>query len=454
MGAILCALAIVLTFFLGLLFRVRTATVAYLILAFTCPNLFVAGHIVPYEIAAFPVVLFVFSLTRSCLKMPIGHYIADTAYLYLLVYMFLLVFSTVVSVTTGTGRFIGAVPVAGVLRMLIVVLLLAHLLETRHFDLVLLAVLAINSVVVVFQFLEPTSVPLFHQFYFKESLTPLGSFLKRGYFTRFPGTFGTPTDLAILSLLSFSWFFGQTLSKRPTKKMLAGIVMSILCGIVTVSKTSLFGIPLMFAFGVLFFSGRSWLVSATNPRYRINLHHFIIRSAIVVFAVVFVVGMFLYVAERSPELRRYFSFLDDYQKIVARVFETRLGSESREGALLDTWRVFLQNPVMGIGFTKAGDEFTGDSMYMNILHNSGVMGAILFLFFFFTVMRGMLASRDYPGLFFTAAFLLSGLTTPVHVSLFGTVVLGYACTTHLRYGSRERVSEISQNADACQGIVV
>ena len=84
------------------------------------------------------------------------------------------------------------IPLFGYFRGVCMIYILQALYKVQpnfQIDNIIAPVLLINFITSVVQLLMPNTVQLFHDLYFKASLTPLNEVLKLGYFNRAYGTF-------------------------------------------------------------------------------------------------------------------------------------------------------------------------------------------------------------------------------------------------------------------------
>lgn len=114
-----------------------------------------------------------------------------------------------------------------------------------YLEKILLTVICINMVLVIIQIIFPQSVLMFYNFYFKESLVLLKYILKIGRFVRTTGSFGTLVNLGIFSLISFTFFYTKILELDFRKEIIIGLICSIVCGISSLTKTFIIGMPII-----------------------------------------------------------------------------------------------------------------------------------------------------------------------------------------------------------------
>ncbi len=427
MGTMIGLAAIAATFLIATTLGFRAALSAYLVFALTCPHLRLHSTVVSYEIAAFPLLL------AFCVVVPTRQTVFSrvfsfrSTYAYLPLWYVLLLVSTALSIGTGTGEFMGVVPVLGVMRIVLLIGIVAATLSGRHISRVFFIVLTINTFVLTYQFMFRTSVILFAELYAKPSLTPLTTYSAEGAFRRFTGTFGSPVYLGVFALVALSWYLGRALTTRFSVGSVWAIGMALACGILAVSKTSLFGIPLVLLVGLLICGSmrrpraaiQDW-VSQLNCARRRGL---VLAASLAVFS-----AMVVWFADHSPDTSRYLTFAAD----PVAIFQTRYGSADTEGHLSATIEVFTGSPCIGIGFTKVDDEFLGDSVYVYILHGSGIVGASILGGLLIAIGRPLVAKRDGASLLVLFATLVSGIATNVLISPVGAMVTGFAVGEGLR----------------------
>jgi hypothetical protein len=413
-GSILLVLALIIMVIIWIKYNIRLAFATYIIFSFITPHLHIFNLILSFEIIAFPLISILYFLTPIFKKVSIFSFIFKIPHNFVFLVLFIQLVSTVISIVLGFGEFQGSVKLFGVIRVFLLILFAYSLLEKKHFNFILIAVLTVNTCVVIYQVLFPSSVHLFYNLFFKESLTPLATYKEIGSFVRCTGTFGSPINLGALSLISFSWFLGFFLNNKGSILVFLYLLMSIICGLFAVSKLSLFGIPLMIFFSFPFFIKKILFKKFNILKISIIFILMIIISTPLLYIVI------NYALHKYSNLSRYLFMLNNPLQI----FASRYSFEN-QAPLIETFEVFKKFFFLGIGFTVHENEFVGDSLYISILHSGGLLGFFTLAFLFVYLLAKLYKLKDYSGFFVLISFLLSGFAFPVYFTVFNVLILSY-----------------------------
>jgi hypothetical protein len=415
-GNFLVILAVILMMVVWVKYNIRLAFANYMIFSLTVPNLHILNLILPFELIAFPIISVLYFLTPIFKNMSIFNFIFRLPYIFVTLFFFLLLVSTIISLLFGIGSFIGFATLFGVVRYFLLIIFSYSLLDKKHMDFILVTVLSINTFLVIYQVIVPTSIDLFYNFYFKDSLVPLATYKEIGSFVRCTGSFGSPIYLGSLSLICFSWFLGLSLKDgNLSKKNIICIFMSLACGLFAVSKLSFFGIPLILTL-YLFYIIKKFLRFDMVLKFE--------KCLLFIFLLVTILPLFYFLIHYSlskyGDLLRYLSYLDNPLQI----FASRYSED--QASLIKTLDVFKKYYVIGVGLTLHKNEFLGDSMYIALLHNTGVLGAFFMFFLFLSLLTKFHKLKNYPYFFILISFLMSGLAYGIYSSLLGSIIL--ACS--------------------------
>lgn len=236
---------------------------------------------------------------------------------------------------------------------------------TFWLDKVLTAVLVLNLACCVVQLTNLVSVETFYGLYYKSSMTPLATELTAGKFARAYGTTGTPVYLGAIAALSYAFYMPVCLENE--KKIRFGtckLFIAAVCGVLALSKTAILSIPLITLFSLLLY------VVNGKKRSAKNLMRFLL---VVVCALLILAGAVMWLSKEGFYIQYYLEFLKDPLK----AFETRYDSES--GILSGAMEVIKDNLLFGVGNKSFPDVFVGDSVYVVLLYETGIVGFFFYL---------------------------------------------------------------------------
>jgi len=192
---------------------------------------------------------------------------------------------------------------------------------------------------------------------------------------RSTGVFETPASNATFFLLVLltSGFLLLKGRHRPLQRWILYLVLGLafIGGITTLSSTFLLGFVVCLGLSMFFLF----------LRYR---HNFL-RIAFGATCIIVLLTFFL-----LPQLaeKTIFTGTLRYQAkriLSGSVLETRYNPTS--GILAGTYQAIEQRPILGWGLTKIENVFVGDSIYMTVLYQGGIIGLIIFLWVIWSVLK-------------------------------------------------------------------
>jgi hypothetical protein len=382
----------------------------YLIMIFLAPNINFIGRTISYEIFFFPVLVILFLLFVKDKTIRFSRVV-----LLLFGYFILLIFSTFLSITLYNCD-VSWVPIIGVLRIIFLLLILTQFgpINTKLIRTVLVTVLTVNCIFAFIQLSNPSSVVFFASAYGKESQVPLLAMAKMGYFSRAVGSFGSPVNLGAFALLCFAYFLGLLLDRNRNLPNILGLCMAFICGILSCTKTFILGVPILVLLGIMFF------VFISKKEIKAPSLKTIKYVLIIIFLLVFMGPWTVsYVESKGVPIHWYLAFLEKPFEAL----ETRY--DSYTGGQAQAIKVTKENPIIGVGFTNPQGEFKGDSTYVGILHDTGLIGAIIFLIIFMYISKWILQSRDASKFLVFTCLLLSSFALPMVFSIIGVLAIAY-----------------------------
>jgi len=325
------------------------------------------------------------------------------------IYIVLLFISSLLSMALYNAKF-PIIPLFGYFRGVCMIYILQALYKVQpnfQIDNIIAPVLLINFITSVVQLLMPNTVQLFHDLYFKASLTPLNEVLKLGYFNRAYGTFGTPVLLGVFSLLSFALYIGLYIEKEDIKMLRGKILLSGITGVMALSKTAIIGIP-----GILIVTYLLIIMGIIRVK---NKKIFILP--LIISVVGYLVTQIL--IKLNTTILYYIKFLSAPFKALASRYSTNTG------ILSETYEVIWNNLIVGVGPIQVGGVFIGDSMYVGILYTTGILGFLIYFGIFTLGMINVIRKRKTVAILCGIAFLLAGLAAPIQLGNISAVFMAY-----------------------------
>lgn len=341
------------------LYRPKTGFVCYVVLALLLPHVPIAGRAITYEILAFPAVAGAVVVRVGRIRTPAVHSV-------LLGYLVLVLSATVGSVWRH-GAEVEWIRLQGLIRFIALLALAVELLTRSSVKRILMMVLVANLVVAVIQLANPGSVAAFTALYGRESQTVLQRYLEHGALIRPTGTLESPINLGAFAVLTLAVGYSDLLRGKASRlQSWLMVVLAMVTGVLSLTKTFMLGAPIVFAVGGLLKLCESAQAIAAG-RHGMAYRRIIRNGGFLIFTtgLIVIVGLELY--RRGMPIGTYVGALVNPDDI----FESRIGlAGSLQGAL----SVITDNWLFGVGMTFPRGEFLGDSSYVNILHDVGVVG--------------------------------------------------------------------------------
>lgn len=377
--------------------NIKNGVAVYTIGTFIAPVLAFGGTHMSFDIWCFPIIFVAYLLNKKKFVLDIGKY---SLLPYLAVYLCLSCFNAVlfkcgISIATiyATARFI-------IMLKIVSDTWEGHLIE--FLDKVMGTVIIINAVCSVMQMMNIVPVQTFYDLYYKESMKPLFNQLELGYFNRAYGTTGSPVILGGISALTYTFYLviyvaGKYDIKRNMLKMLA----SALCGLFALSKTAILAIPIMTVYAIVMYI-------LTDGKQKIKG----LLKIIVIIAVIGIVLYFLIPWMESQELAImwYLKYLTEPFK----AFSTRYDSDS--GILAETITIIKDNIIFGVGHATFDGAFIGDSSYVVLLYETGIVGLVSYFLPYVSALFISLKNKDFVRSALVVVFLLIATGNSLHLS--------------------------------------
>lgn len=384
----------------------RKGVLLYIALALLVPHSAIAGRAITYEILAFPGVVAGAFVAKRRLVSPTFH-------LLLLLYLILIALATLISVFRYDVD-VEWVRAFGLIRFLVLLGLFREVLDREGIESVVFAVIGINAVVGLVQLLVPGSVETFFQLYGRESQIVLERYAERGAIPRALGTLESPANLGSLALLGLALGYSQILQGRSKLRLWTLIFFSGLAGTLSLTKTFFLGAPAVLVVGAVV-----RMILHRKTGWRLQLRSLVGKTTLVLVGTTAVVAVGVLLYQRDFAIIWYLEFIFD----PARALETRYTSPA--GTLHETLTVVGDNWFTGVGMTTIREEFLGDSTYIRLLHDGGVVAGLVFmLVVIFIAHRSLIYGRPLDLIVLTA-LLMTGIALPLLFTLTGGLFVIY-----------------------------
>ena len=250
-----------------------------------------------------------------------------------------------------------------------------------------------------------------------------------GRFARIFGTSYSPTVLGIISLLTLTYFMHAMIQEeKVTKSNLILYVASLGLGLLAFSKTVIIGVFLIWAL--------SFLIVLIQKRCKqiFVLFFKILGMTIGTFVII---GFIQCLIGLGPQVdyyyfkasnivvalgSRYDNLASSLQKgdseigeIEGQIQESEKGQQAKEhaGNLKDTFEIFMEHPFVGVGPSQIKNEFIGDSEYITILHNGGIVTFLIYAIFYGGLLIYFFLMKNTQELFLLIAIGLGGVSMTV-----------------------------------------
>lgn len=329
--------------------------------------------------------------------------------------------STCLSVMAGTSSKVLWIVVMGILKNLLLCLSVAIVVynglrsEEQHDNNSLLRVLVpvfqvvmfANLIAVFVEVLWPSvGLELVTRWYTSEARSTIESVHQGGTFLRAYGLNYSPLLLGLKSLLCFTsslFSLGQRLNLGTTRRLQVIIVLSMVNGILSFSKTFVLGATISLLVYVL-------RLFVTSLRFRL------IGARAVSLPVCIIICLALVVANSSVlESATGLPFRYYFGRVVARPLETLRSRYAYDYVPADTqltYDVIRANLVLGVGYTSPLGEFIGDSEYLIALHSGGLVSLASRLLLVMLLLQMSLRKRNdlFLGILFVC--IIGGLGLP------------------------------------------
>jgi hypothetical protein len=386
------------------LWNPRLGILVYAGLSMVLPHPSIAGVAVPYEMLGLPAILLSAGLVRRAVRHPRFHILVAA-------YLALVLLSTLIGVLLH-GSALSLIRVVGFLRILVLFSLFRETIDGPGIEVVLLIVLLLEAAVGFAQLVIPGGATLFSSLYAREGGAVLQRYAEMGSIPRASGTFSSPVILGSVALVAVAMAWSRLLGGEGQRRHRWLLLAAGITGILSITKTFLLGFPLVIAGGFIIRA-----VSAPGP-FRFRPRRVMLAFILVLGAIGLGVWTVAYLDAQGLPVGYYLSFLAD----PTAAFGRRYGVG---GQLADAVSVIDENLLIGVGLTTVRDEFLGDSLYVIMLHSTGLVGAVMATGVMSLIASRLVAAGRPLGLLVLLAFLLVGLGANLAFKLPGALALAY-----------------------------
>lgn len=385
---------------------VKDGIIYYIIFSLVSPNLNIGNIQISFEIIAFLIIfLLLLIVKRNIFSFSVSKFNHRQN---LLVYFIIYCIASLIA-AFKYGSEIPWVSIFSVFRSIFILYMINYTMEGNEdeaIDRIISPVLYICLITSLIQMAVPGSVTLFYNFYYKSSLTPLASVLELGHFDRAFGSFGTPVYLGVFSLYSFSLYYGFIVENKKIRNIFIKLASSVIIGLFALSKTAILGIPIILMVYFLVF------VPIEN-----KVNKKLLRILLIIFIIIIITVIILKFKGTA------ISWYLDYLKKPLAAFKTRYNMTT--GILSETYKTIKDNLIIGVGATALDNNFTGDSMYVNIIYNTGLIGAAIFFINFIWAGINNFRFKNITAFFCFTSICLAGLAAPVQFDIITAAFMAY-----------------------------
>ena len=269
------------------------------------------------------------------------------------------------------------------------------------------SITVLNGAFALFQlaFYKPALFATYQLFVSPIRKGPIISAISTGRFVRAFGCTYTPIFLGVISLCVCAFILGDVIvcPKRNVRRALLFAASSIV-GLMALSKTIILGIIIQLVLFVLLLV----FSSLKEKKIRINLNKIIsvsltyILITVIAFSAVYAFGV---AAGNGEYVNHYYSSLLDparaldsrYSGIFADNDADREKSEDENemhGITLDAFEVFSEHPVVGVGPQAVKGEFLGDSQFIIVLHDGGILMFLCYTLYYAALFFACLSGKE------------------------------------------------------------
>lgn len=369
----------------------------YVICIYLCPVFIVGTSRLSFDIVAFPVWFFAYIYLKQ-FKIPLNGKEKDLFW-YFLVYC---VLTAITSIAYG-GKFSYATAYA-IFRFIVTSSIIINVWRDDMIpvvDKVMAVIMLVEGICSALQMANIVSVQFFYDLYYKTSMAPLEGQLRIGYFNRAYGTTGSPIILGGISALAFVFYMDVYLKNdRRVKLSIPKLIICVICGVLALSKTAIIAIPVA-----------TLLIFGLNLK-KIGAKTFLKALGMIFGTIVLVLLLANWLSNQGFAIKYYLAFLTDPFSAL----KTRYGKDS--GNLSYAIATIRNNFLIGVGNAKINNSFVGDSVYIVLLYETGIVGLISYFFPFVESLIVNLRKKNTLAVVMFIIFLMISLGNSLQVSYY------------------------------------
>lgn len=342
---------------------------------------------------------------------------------FMFIYFAVTVFSTCVSIFFMGTKFLPA-SMLGECRYVLLFYILIKYFDYRWIEICFLMLVPLNFVIVLYQYFDSNALIWSYNMFAKTSSGSLSATMEMGHMSRLYGIFDNIFPGSFFLLISIVMGMSRFCQAKGGRKAayMGIVIMAVISGFFMASKTFMVGLPLALML---------WITLSDmtrNPMYKLVKAK---NAAIIACILVACAALFLNIEKfsNSGSLLYYLNSITS-----GNMMNSRYGSN---GVLAETIEVVRKHWLIGIGVTTLKSEFLGDSGYVCILHEAGVVGLSIFLLFWWEMFWKFKRRRDVPGAVMAVMILALSVGGSTLFNMNGIAVTAYL---YLRlFGKSEEV---------------
>lgn len=245
-----------------------------------------------------------------------------------------------------------------------------------------------------------------------------------GRFVRIFGTFYSPTVLGVMSLMMLTYITYELMNDEEKFVQNAILYISSLgLGLLAFSKLTIIGVFLIWML--------EFIVLLMKRKFQIIPKHF--RTLGMTIFTFLLIGTLQYMIGLGPYVDYYYfkasnlnvAMKSRYENLIEdnhmeNLEENNQGRTERKensqkvtGNLQDTFQIFKEHPIIGVGPGQVKNEFVGDSEYITLLHNGGGICFAIYAVFYGGLIISYYLKEKYQELFLLMTIGMGGISMMV-----------------------------------------
>ena len=297
--------------------------------------------------------------------------------------------------------------VLGMLKLPALMILICSLFNNEvnkeeNYDAVFKSALLVNLIGVIIQSVFGVKVrPFFEELYLTNNNGYYSTLSDGMVYNRKFGFFTSPMLLGVFCAFCAIYFLCRY-SKTKNTKFIFYLIIAIITGITSLSKSFILGMPIII---ISFIILKMILNEKEIKISKKSIKKMIVLIMICPILYMFIFKFYTYMSENST--------IDYYLKMITnpiRALESRYNTASSDEILLaKTYDIINKHFWLGVGLQSIDGEFLGDSSYILALHNGGVISLFtIIIFYFFSIIKAI-KKREVEKIVFLIFWIISGL---------------------------------------------